>query len=320
MSSSPEPIARHELVFAADALVRLFQSEQKKSPVVLVVGVHGSTLAQTVYNAGAQHVILCDANPEHTKNILWDGVDENRITVTQQHTLRLGSILRVDVVILDLFSSTINRWAPVHLMRDLFKRGIIRTFPGRGAYVCPTRAAMCLRVYESPTYYSAPGPEPLKRVRWQHAAALTDTDLYTPVSARVEVLHEQYDQPAQTWPPVIHVECPRTDAANLVAVLEWTVQLLPTITMSHLVQRGTGHAPHAVRLCRVGVDHFPWADVARHGAPVSFANSPRSCGGIGLTAAVPPATPSADVSLSLAKMDGAIERWFGDLVAQSNAF
>jgi hypothetical protein len=226
-------VTRDEMVFATDAVVRIFQVEQKKAPVVLIIGIRGPALAQAASNAGAEHVVLCDANPEHTKNILWPGADPDRVTMCTQHSLRLGSSFRVDIVIMDLFSATINRWAPVYIMRDLLKRGILRTFGDRLPYVCPSRAAMTLRVYESPTHLTGSESNATKKMRWTHAGPLTDTDLYTPVSPRIPVLHEQYDRPAQTWPPILDVAVNNhANVKQLVGVLEWTVQLLPTVLMS----------------------------------------------------------------------------------------
>lgn len=279
----------------------------------MVVGLHGNAVARAAYNAGAQHVILCDANSSHGENILWEGVDENRVTVTNQHTLRLGSGLRVDVVILDIFTSTINRWAPVYVMRDLLKRGILRTFSGRLPYVCPTKSTMCLRVYHSPTFTN-PGDASGKKIKWTHAGVLTDTDLYSPVSARVDVLHEQYDNPAQTWPETITLTCSKNHGC--VAVLEWAVMLYSGAIMTHLVQRTD--ASHAVRLHRVGIDYFAWTDDQEK--PVTFVNSPKLTGGVNLTPSTPENPTLGDISLTIAKMDAAIERWFGVLTSMQNSF
>lgn len=296
-------------------MVRLFQREQKRNPVVLIVGAHGSLLMQTAYNAGAEYVILCDANPKHLQNILWTGVDESRVTVTKDHTLRLGSNIHVDVVILDIFTSTINRWAPVYIIRDLLKRGILNLFPDRLPYVCPTKSAMSLRVYESPTWWSE-ASTPSKRVKWRHAGAMTDTDLFTPVSPRVDVLYEQYNNPAQTWPQAITIECSKSDPQHLVAVLEWTVHLMPSVSMTHLVQRSFGHVDDAVRLNRVGMDHFAWADVAPVGeGRITFINTPKLTGGVNLTLDKKDGEEGF-TSLPLVRMDAAIERWFGSLVQQ----
>jgi hypothetical protein len=278
-------------------IVQRFTREQQRLPVVLVIGYDPFLL-----RLPAQRVLMCDPNAPAGADVL------------PCHSVRIGAGLEVDVVILNVFqSTTLNRWAPVYIIRDLLRRRILRTF-ATGNYVYPSRGTMSLRLYEYPT---CEDPVPANRITWRTGAPMYNTDLLVPYGQRVDVLYEQYDQPAQTWPSVLSFQTTKPHAYPLVAVLEWSVQVHPTQTHDHLAMRRLKDVQQACRLLRPGMTYFVWPSEF---VDVQLTNAPKiTTGGITLALLAERRTPE-EVSLSILKMDTAIERWFGSIVSMQISF
>ena len=286
-------------VFAQNAvtLVHQFMHEQQRRPIVLLIG-YDPLLLQLL--APVEQLIICDVNAPN-------GTPYPYVTVLKQHSLRLGSGIQVDLVILNVFNSaTLNRWAPVYIMRDLFRRRIVRTF-GTRHYVYPTKGTMSLRLYEHPTGGTA---NQQTKITWQHGASLTNTDLLVPFSARLDVLYEQYDNPAQSWPTMLTFNTKKPQTHPVIAVLEWSLQLIPGVLYHYVASRSGRDVQHAQRLATTGMTYFAWPFGA---VEMTLLNNPKMIGGVQLSTTTEHS--GSEVSLTYYKMDSAIERWFGSIVA-----
>ena len=279
-----------EFVQASVSLVDRYYIQEKRPPSVLVIG-YDAVLVNLLSLCYTTRIIVCDPNAP--------ALHASHVSFLRQHSLRLTSGVKFDVVILNVFNShTINRWAPVYIMRDLIRRGIVV----QTQYILPIKSAMSIRLYEHPTISDTA----TTKIIWQEAP-LTNTDLILAAGPRIDVLYEQYDTPAQSWPSCIEVGSSNNIGTTL-AVLEWSVELLPNVFMSYLAHRAGGDVSHAQRLLSNRSSFFVWPFKTK----TVFKNAPKLTGGIKLTPCSE--NNSTEQSLSIVKMDASIERWFGAIV------
>lgn len=283
--------ATSEFVHASISLVDRFYIDEKREPTVLVIG-YDPVLVNSLSLCFTKQIIVCDPNaPAEASHAA-------HISILRQHSLRIASGFKADVVILNVFNShTINRWAPVYIMRDLFRRGIVRQ-----PYVLPIKAAMSIRLYENPTMRDTA----TTKITWQEAG-LVNTDLIRAASPRVDVLYEQYNTPAQSWPSTITLNS-TLNSGTIIAVLEWSIELLPDVIMSYLAPRAGGDVVLAQRLLYNRSCYFTWP----FKASTVFSNAPKLTGGIKL--APQGEIDATEQTLRISKMDASIERWFGTII------
>lgn len=278
-----------ELAFINGCITALqgFSHDERYMPLVLLVGYNADLVA--ALKPYARRIIVCDPH----------GPD------VRSHSIRLRLEEPADMAILNLFhSATTNRWAPVHVMRDLLRRGVVKQFSGKGPYVVPRQSTTTLRVYEHPAGDYDDG---VNRITWLQG--LSNTDFMRPVTERVNVLYEQYCIPEQSWPSHITLQVPPS-RHTLVAVLEWSVELYKDVYMTYLAM----HRPDAKaarRLLQTGLMHFVWPQAL--GTTLHFGVAPKLTGGVQLT--VKDVASATELKLDVRKMDLAIEKLFGVLVS-----
>lgn len=265
--------------------ITTFQAEQQHAPTVLNLGIQNGLIAQFCLEAGASHVTLLELNEQAIAEAtlyLSKQITADKYSFIQKSSLQLPKSVQYDILIMDTLGSSLNSKGMAGYSWDLCRRNIIRKFGTKAQrYVIPSEGTMSVRAYHAPaisverdhfltqmrpsndnifptttpttttpTTTTTLDSEQQKKVKWIHTSQLSHFVMNdancNPVSERVDVLHEFYDEPEQSpinWPSHIQLQFLPTAKRFLgeygenmnecILLLEWSVCLSKTHQIQH---------------------------------------------------------------------------------------
>ena len=276
---------------AVHAGITQFKSMYGRAPLVLNVGAQAGLLALFALRAGAQHVVVVDANIEALSlaQRTLQTEQHTQFTLINKHSLQFSWPCKFDVVIADMFGPSLNDKGIAFYMHDLLQRQLVQRYDNKH-FVIPAEGIMSVRLYDVPeasldqravykhlTLYTEPTEPGPTVVKWQSGpgAFYQPWSQWKALTPHVEVLHESYDrEPIQSWPSHITLD-PRDQINRAVLVQEWSIALSPTVTLRNVVT-----SPY-VRRHAWGL-LWCWLDATRAS---TWSVSVKNNGGVTLTAA-----------------------------------
>ena len=243
------------------ALVSAFVHEQQYAPTILNIGIQNGLIAEFCLEAGASHVTLLETDPDalsKAKAYLSKRPFSN-YAFLEKSSLQLPKDVQYDILVVDMFGSTINAKGVAAYAWDLCRRGVIRKFENKQQrYVFPSEGTMTIRAYYAPAIsvdqehflVQMREPQPSK-IKWRESSDLEhfvfNESNCIPMSDRVDVVHEFYDEPEQSpinWPSKIHIQIWPSAMSYLkeypyecIFVLEWSLCLGKHHQLTHSVMK-----------------------------------------------------------------------------------
>lgn len=309
-----------------------FVNTHKRPPVVLCIGAVGGVHARRSLECGAHHVVVVDPirdNIEAARGNLKHAYDTTRYTCLCKSTLQLPGDEQYDMVVMDMFGSSLNSGGAATYIWDLLQRRIVREFVDAEDrvihYVLPSEGAMTMRLYHVPaltvdrwvdqpysklTKYADVPNETKPKIRWIRDVELGNVLLSEgggcePLSDRVDVLSEIYDaidEPNIVWPEHVSILPHRTDVPldQCLLVLEWSIYFLATEQSVGTVLGFERRLPAATRRARLlswGRDVTHLNTISDVLAPIHFKVDYRLAGGMSMT--VVPSCPEEPIPKSI---------------------
>lgn len=319
---------------ALGALIAEFTAVHGRAPVVLSLGCNIGQIVQFSLLAGAHHVVLCDPNAEAqglaSAHLASCGYDETHFTIVTKSPLQLPASEQYDILVHDCFGATSNAGGAAVYVWDLLRRKIVRqhSLPDGSfrRYVIPQESSMTARMYHVPalsadTRFGCVGNRQVSKqqtkIKWQ-----TDSDMLQlvltkentqPISERVEVLYETYDELVDsiTWPTYIELWPTATHlpADECIILLEWTAVLAGPFVIGTTLECNHDAKTRRARAIAWGHEFVPVSSVSTSLAPIIFAVNHRPAGGVSMS--VVGSMPSKDMhSLSNKKLQTIVEATF----------
>jgi hypothetical protein len=273
---------------AIAATLREFAATHGRAARVLDVGAGTGMLTTMALRHGAAHVTAIEANAtvralgaeQIARNAAalgrapadWDVVG----TLSVHFTVPAGAE-PYDVVVSELLGSMLNSESQYVYLWDLLMRGVVRNFGTREQprfYTVPVRGEMTLAAYACPratgivtgvpyapmdvlhraVYGGGDGGAFAAALNWtqDEAVRVMLAGDAAPLGAPVSVLRERYGvvSAGVDHPPAVELALPPgTPLADVVLVLEWTVELAEGVPLRHTLAH-VGALPGPVRLAR----------------------------------------------------------------------
>lgn len=240
-------------------MVLKFKHEQKKSPKIIVLGSNCGVLAKICLDAHVEHVMLID-NIKQSRDVATDLLSKtshSNYVVYQQSPLHLPTKTTYDMIVATYLGPSLcsSQLIGFHIL-DLLQRKIVTTKSNDNHYyVIPQQTQMTVRLYHAP-YISTKSTSDQLMHRFQipmfpnsmiplnkwhvDKGQIVQQLSCVSISDPVEVMYEIFDDPDKVniyWKSQARLKAySQTFTNNIIALLEWSVQLSPNTSIGNALR------------------------------------------------------------------------------------